>query len=69
MEKTPQWPKYIHDPEYYDNRRLMILKGRQEGQTLKRIGDTWGITRERVGQIIKDELKRRNRGVLERPGR
>ena len=33
----------------------------REGLTLKRIGDTWGITPERVRQIIKEELRRRSR--------
>ena len=42
----------------YANRRPLILKARREGQTLKAIGNTWGITGSRVGQIIKEELRR-----------
>tara|TARA_Y100000296_G_scaffold74484_1_gene93132 strand:- start:775 stop:975 length:201 start_codon:yes stop_codon:yes gene_type:complete len=45
----------------YANRLPLILKARREGQTLKRIGETWGITPERVRQIIKEELRRRSR--------
>ena len=39
----------------YANRRPLILKARREGQTLAAIGNTWGITGERVRQIIKEE--------------
>jgi DNA-directed RNA polymerase sigma subunit (sigma70/sigma32) len=45
----------------YANRRPLILKARREGQTLTAIGNTWGITGERVRQIIKEELRRRSR--------
>jgi len=48
--------------EEYANRRPLILKARREGQTLAAIGATWGITRERVRQIIKAELRRHSRG-------
>ena len=43
----------------YANRRPLILKARREGQTLAAIGRTWGITGDRVRQIIKEELRRR----------
>ena len=45
--------------EEYANRRPLILKARREGQTLAAIGKTWGITGERVRQIILEEFKRR----------
>lgn len=47
--------------EEYANRRPLILKARREGQTLAAIGNTWGITGDRVRQIIKEELRRRSR--------
>ena len=61
MQKTPRGPYYTQDPEWYDARRECILQARREGLTLKRIGATWGITPERVRQIIMKELRRRSR--------
>ena len=46
----------------YENRRPLILKARREGQPLAAIGNTWGITGDRVRQIIKEELRRRSHG-------
>jgi DNA-directed RNA polymerase sigma subunit (sigma70/sigma32) len=59
MQETPRGPYYLQDPEWYNARRPLILKARMEGQTLAAIGNTWGITRARVNQIIKDEHRRR----------
>ena len=61
MQKTPRGPYYTQDPEWYDARRERIVQARREGLTLKRIGDTWGITPERVRQIIMKELRRCSR--------
>ena len=41
----------------YANRRPLILKALREGQTLAAIGNTWGITGDRVRQIIMKELR------------
>ena len=59
MQKTPQKPYYVQDPEWYDERRALILKARREGQTLKAIGDTWGITAMGVSLVISRALKSR----------
>ena len=59
MEKTPRGPYYTQDPEWYDARRERIVQSRREGQTLKAIGETWGITGHRVRQIIIQELRSR----------
>ena len=47
--------------EEYASRRERIVQARREGQTLTAIGNTWGITGDRVRQIIKEELRRRSR--------
>jgi len=62
VEKTPRGPYYTHDPQWYDARRLLILKARREGDSLGEIGVEWGITRARVWQILKDEHRRRTQG-------
>ena len=62
MQKTPRGPYYTQDPEWYDARRERIVQARREGQTLAAIGETWGITGQRVRQIIKEELRRRSHG-------
>jgi hypothetical protein len=49
----PKGPYYTQDPEWFDERRALILKARREGQTLASIGETWGIASERVRQIVK----------------
>jgi len=59
VEKTPRGPYYTQDPEWYDARRERIVQSRREGQTLKAIGETWGITGHRVRQIIIQELRSR----------
>ena len=59
MQKTPRGPYYTQDPKWYAARRERIVQSRREGQTLKAIGETWGITGDRVRQIIIQELKRR----------
>ena len=59
MQKTPRGPYYTQDPEWYDARRERIVQSRREGQTLKAIGETWGITGHRVRQIIIQELRSR----------
>ena len=63
MKKTPRGPYYAQDPQWFDARRDRIVQSRREGQTLKAIGETWGITGGRVRQIVVEEFKRRrNRG-------
>ena len=57
MEKTPLGPYYTQDPQWYHARRDRIAQARREGQTLAAIGDTWGITDQRVRQIIMQELR------------
>ena len=59
MQKTPRGPYYTQDPKWYAARRERIVQSRREGQTLKAIGETWGITGDRVRQIIMQELKSR----------
>jgi len=57
MQKTPRGPYYTQDPEWYDARRERIVQARREGQTLTAIGETWGITGQRVRRIIMQELR------------
>jgi hypothetical protein len=59
MQKTPLGSYYVQDREWYDERRALILKARREGQTLKAIGDTWGITASGVSLVISRALKSR----------
>jgi len=59
VQKTPRGPYYTQDPDWYDARRERIVQSRREGQTLKAIGETWGITGHRVRQIIIQELRSR----------
>ncbi len=39
-------------------RRKAVLKLRAKGRRMEEIADKLGITRQRVGQIIRDEQKR-----------
>jgi hypothetical protein len=57
VQKTPRGPYYTQDPEWYDSRRERIVQARREGQTLTAIGETWGITGQRVRQIIVQGLR------------
>jgi hypothetical protein len=52
----PKGLYYTQDPEWFDERRALILKSRREGQTLASIGEIWGISDERVRQLVKLEL-------------
>lgn len=65
MEKTPRGPYYTQDPEWYADRRDRILEAREEGQSLARIADTWGITAPRVRQIAIAGMRKRDRGGKE----
>ena len=67
MLKAPRGPYYTQDPEWFDARRDRILKARREGQTFGAIGKTWGITGERVRQIVVKEFKRRRNRADQRP--
>jgi len=59
VQKTPRGPYYTRDPEWYAARRERIVQARREGQTLTAIGETWGITGQRVRQIIVQGLRSR----------
>lgn len=49
----------MKDKYWFDTEIDKIMRLREEGATLQKIGDTYSVTKERARQVIEKELERR----------
>jgi len=55
---------FSHIKNYkWHKRRKMAIELREKGWSFQRIGDTFGVTRQRIQQMLKGYKERRNYGV------